>query len=71
MEEDIQSYLPTVMFRGTPCTFTIYFKFKNFNFYLQFTLVWRETGTFSDASRTFSALLVSRDGGEGGGGGGV
>ena len=21
MEDDIQNYLPTVMFRGTPCTF--------------------------------------------------
>ena len=29
MEEDIQNYLPTVMFRGTPCTKRYYMMWGN------------------------------------------
>ena len=31
MEEDIQNYLPTVMFRGTPCISEYCIMFKVFN----------------------------------------
>jgi len=27
MEEDILNYLPTVMFRGTPCSWLVHLKF--------------------------------------------
>ena len=38
MEEDIQNYLPTVMFRGTPCILTPQKNAEHYNFYSKVNL---------------------------------
>ena len=38
MEEDILNYLPTVMFRGTPCILTPQKKAEHYNFYSKVNL---------------------------------